>query len=202
MLKRSPKSKSTIAATWFIAILLGYIIFSSTLKIYNYSNSFGQRETFLILNKEVKRGDQIDLSDFTKREMFTNDVPNNSLKNIHEYKYFLLDLKPNTLITKNMLVKNFSEITTKDKRIVFIPSKEPLNENFSSKADLIATSEDGYSSFKVAEDVEILYGLTKNSKSNGDDKGFFVEVTPDEATDIVQAMSTNSVHFAIHGSKN
>ncbi len=199
MLKRSPRSRiATIGISLFAVVGL-YIACDALLTMRSLSSQYGARHTYFQITRTIAAGEQLSSSDFTTHEMFSSDIPTGALtsENNPESFYAKYALSEGAIVTKHMVVKNAISTTDDDHRIVFVPTDDVLSESISSTTDLLSVSSDGYSAEYVARNARILFDLSSQKEEADSHHGYFVDVTMDEAEEIIHALGTGDVRFAL-----
>lgn len=136
--------------------------------------------------------------------MFARDAPKGALVAMPNRKKFAkLDIPKGSILTESMLSQSPIDFSENQKRIIFIPTKDKFSKDISTRADLISVSPDGFGAQTIAADVKIMFDLSaeiQESNSAQDNPGYFVEIDELDAEEIVLALSTGEVRFALKGS--
>jgi hypothetical protein len=197
MLKRSPRSKFVSIFAGIAAVIALYFVITSVTQLYVLSHDHGARKTYAVAKREIHAGDQITKDDVSKQQMFSGDAPTSAITfDAIGSQYSQYDMPAGSVILESALAKNYSSTVDSDERIVFIPTKEPLDKNLSNRTDLLAVDSQGFGSTYVARDALILFDV-ETSNDTQKDSGYFVRVTEDEAENIAQALSEGEIHFAL-----
>lgn len=202
MLKRSPKSKIASISGAILVLIAVYITFDSLITLRSLAHNHGTRKGYYVLTHNISRGSMIQNSDFSVHEMFSRDAPNNAFEgnNTPESFYAKFDLVKGSIISSDMTSKKVASTIDEGNRIIFVPTKDSLEESFTNKTDLLSVSPDGFGPITLATDARILFDLTPNTNSDNSQNpnpGYFVEVTELEAGAIAQALSQSDVRFAL-----
>lgn len=136
--------------------------------------------------------------------MFSKDAPKGALISMpNRRKFAKLDIPKGSILTESMLSQSPIDFSENQKRIIFIPTKDKFSKDISTRADLISVSPDGFGAQTISTDVKIMFDLSaeiQESNSTQDNAGYFVEIDELDAEEIVQALSTGEVRFALKGS--
>lgn len=176
-----------------------YIATDALMTLRALTSQYGERRSYYQLTRSVKAGEQLASTDIRTHEMFSNDVPEGALSSEQspENFYSQYALPVGLILTEDMVAKHAVSLTDEDHRIIFIPTNDVLSESISTTTDLLSVSADGYSTEYVAQSARILFDLSENNEDSESPKGYFVNVSQDEAEKIVRALGIGDVRFAL-----
>ena len=191
MLRRSPRAKLVTISIWALVAISLFIGLDSLITFRSLSNSYGNRKKYLVANVNLLQGSPIKVTDLGIREFFSKDAPKGALES---------SLIHHEIFAKISIPKTTTDTIDDENRIMFVPSKERLNNSIGSFADLIYVSPDGYGSEIVAYKARILFDVGSSKRENGSQEqypGYFVEITSQEAQDLTTALASSDVRFAL-----
>lgn len=200
MLKRSPKSKYLIIFGTTAGIIAAFTLLNSALTLNKLANSHGNRVEYAIVTNDINLGDKIESTNISSHEMFSSDAPPDAIQisSLKENNFATTQLKTGTIITKEMVAANSSKILKSNERIIFIPATEKLSSSLSEKTDILSYTDGEFGSQSVATNATILFDASNTGDDTDDSPtGYFVIVTQDEAKEIMKALSTGDVRFAL-----
>ena len=202
MLRRSPRAKLVTISIWALVAISLFIGLDSLITFRSLSNSYGNRKKYLVANVNLLQGSPIKVTDLGIREFFSKDAPKGALESslIHHEIFAKISIPKGSILTSSMVSKTTTDTIDDENRIMFVPSKERLNNSIGSFADLIYVSPDGYGSEIVAYKARILFDVGSSKRENGSQEqypGYFVEITSQEAQDLTTALASSDVRFAL-----
>lgn len=200
MLTRSPRSKFTTYALLAVGAIAGLIAINSIIQLRSLSQSYGERKTYFSANQDIPKGSRITAEKISTHEMFSADRPKGALDfNPAKHAYFAAtDIPENAILTGNTISKKAISNSDTNSLVIFVPTKETIDENISNRADVIAVDPEGFGAETIASNARIFFdfsfGKEQDQNSN---PGYFIEVEKDQAEDIAFALSTGDVRLAL-----
>lgn len=179
-----------------LAIIATYIALDALITMHSVSTRYGSRHRYYQITHALSPGNQLTQSDFSIHELFAQDAPPGALMHDPSGLFNKYALAPGMILTQSMVAENAIESVGKSHRIVFVPTNEILDDSLSSSTDLLGVSSDGFSTEYLARNAHILFDISNNSK-NDSHPGYFVVVTPREAENVIHALATGEVNFAL-----